>query len=117
MVEKGGVLITVGACHEGIGSDYFFKLAAKYPTPNDALTAGLKDDSFGIHKLIKTARQLRNFSIYYVTNLDEDMVKRVYFNPFKDLGEALKQAVAIIGGKPDIAILEDAGNSVPIIEP
>ena len=117
MVADGGVLITVGACREGIGSEYFMKLAEKYPTPELALGKGIDDDSFGIHKLVKTARQLKKFKVYYVTTLDEDVVKRVYFKSFKDIKIALDEAVSLIGSNAEIAILDDAGYTVPVIKP
>ncbi|MCD6161754.1 MAG: nickel-dependent lactate racemase [candidate division Zixibacteria bacterium] len=117
MVADGGVLIVVGACKEGVGSEYFMNLAEKYPTPEIALDKGITDDSFGIHKLIKTARQLKKNKIYYVTTLDEDVVKRVYFKSFSDIKEALKSALNEIGRNVKIAVLDDAGYTVPVIKP
>jgi nickel-dependent lactate racemase len=116
MVKDGGVLIVMGACREGIGSVYFMELARKYPNPELALTDGINDDSFGIHKLIKTARQLRKFQIFYVTTLDDEEVRRVYFKSFKDIAAALKSAVKTLEKEGEIAILEDAGYSVPVIK-
>jgi nickel-dependent lactate racemase len=115
MVADGGVLITVGACREGAGSEYFLKLAEKYPTPELALSRGMSDDSFGIHKLIKTARQLKKFKVYYATTLDEDIVKRVYLVPFKNIEIALNEALRKAGKNAEMAILDDAGYSVPLV--
>ena len=116
MVANGGVLITAGACHEGIGSEYFVKLADKYPTPDSVLDRGMNDDSFVIHKLIKTARQLQKFRVYYVTALDEDIIKRLYLNPFNNIKEALNAALEEIGKDAKIAVLDDAGYTVPVIK-
>ncbi len=116
MVAPGGVLITMGACKEGTGSEYFMKLAEKYPTPQSALEKGLADDSFGIHKLVKTARQLQNFGVYYVTTLDENEVKKVYFKPFGDIKAALNSALGELDKNVEVAILDDAGYSVPVIK-
>jgi nickel-dependent lactate racemase len=117
MVKTGGVLITMGACLEGTGSDYFMKLADKYPTPESALTEGIKDDSFGIHKLIKTARQLQKFKVFYVTTLDEHQVEKVYFKSFKDIKTAVEAAMKEFNTNFELAVLEDAGYSVPVIKP
>jgi len=116
MVADGGVLITVGACPEGIGSEYFMKLAEKYPTPELVLDGGMSDDSFGIHKLIKTARQLKKFKVFYVTTLDEDVVKRVYLQSFNEIKEALNTALEEIGKNAEMAVLDDAGYTVPVIK-
>lgn len=116
MVADGGVLITMGACHEGVGSEYFIKLAEKYPTPESALREGMADDSFGIHKLIKTARHLRRFDVYYVTTLDEAIMARVYLKAFRSLREALHKALAKLDRSAQIAVLDDAGYAVPVVE-
>lgn len=117
MVASGGVLITMGECAEGTGSEYFMRLADKYPAPESALNEGIDDDSFGIHKLVKTARQLREFKVYYVTALDEKEVRKVYFEPFGEVETALERALCETGPGAELAILDDAGYSVPVIEP
>lgn len=116
MVKDGGVLIVMGACREGIGSKYFMELADKYPTQEDVLRDGIHDDSFGIHKLVKTARQLQKFMVYYITTLDDREVKRVYFKSFKDITAAINSALKELHENIEISILEDAGYSVPVIK-
>ncbi len=115
ITEDGGVLIVMGACLGGVGSEYFIKLAEKYPTPEAALEKGINDDSFGMHKLIKTARQLRHFRIFYVTELDWSIPAKVYFEPYNDLAVALAQAYEIVGQDAEVAVVEDAGYSVPMV--
>jgi len=117
MVKTGGVLITMGACPEGTGSDHFMRLADKYPTPQSALADGINDDSFCIHKLIKTARQLQRFKVFYVTTLDDGLVEKVYFKSFKDIKTAVEAAMKEFNSNIDLAVLEDAGYSVPVIKP
>jgi lactate racemase len=117
LVKDGGILIVVGACPEGTGSEYFMKSAEKYPTPQLALDSAETDHSFGMHKLVKTARQLQQFQIFYVTALDVDIVSKVYFKAFNDIEAALAEAFRIKGEQAEVAILEDAGYSVPIVKP
>ena len=114
MVKQGGVLIVMGACYEGVGSKYFMELAGKYPTPESVLTEGLKDSSFGIHKLVKTARQLQNFRVFYVTTLDDAEVRKVYLKSFEDINTAVEEALKMLDNEIEIGILEDAGYSVPV---
>ncbi|RKX19900.1 MAG: nickel-dependent lactate racemase [Candidatus Zixiibacteriota bacterium] len=116
MVKDGGVLIVMGACKEGVGSEYFMKLVEFYPTPKEVLEKGINDNSFGIHKLIKTARQLKCFKIYYVTMLEGYLVRKVYFKSFNDVNDALKSALSEIGDNVELAFLEDAGYTVPEVK-
>jgi nickel-dependent lactate racemase len=117
MVREGGILIVMGACPEGTGSDYFIRSAEKYPQPQMALAQVDTDNSFGMHKLIKTARQLEHFQIYYVTMLDAEVVHKVYFKAFDEIEAALTEAYKILGDQAEVAILEDAGYTVPIVKP
>ncbi len=114
-VADGGILIVVGACREGIGSPYFAKLAEDYPTPRSALSKkALKDNRFGIHKLIKSARRLEKIKIWYVTNLDDNVIRKLYFEPKQSPQVALRDALESFGGSAKVAILKDACFLVPV---
>jgi nickel-dependent lactate racemase len=114
-VADGGILIVVGACRGGIGSPYFVKLAEDYPTPRSALSEkALKDNRFGIHKLIKTARRLEKIKIWYITNLDDKVIRKLYFEPKPSPHVALKDALGSLGGSAKVAILKDACFLVPV---
>jgi nickel-dependent lactate racemase len=115
-VKDGGILIVVGACNEGSGSDFFMNLANDYPDPQSALSAkALSDNRFGIHKLIKTARRLQKIKIWYVTKLDDSLVSKVYFTPKSSLQKALDEALEEKGKRATIAILRDACFIVPVM--
>ncbi len=115
-VADDGILIVVGACNEGTGSPYFFESAETYPTPESALTSkALNDSGFGMHKLVKTARRLRKMKIWYVTNLDDNLIRKVYYESKNSLEKALSDALKLKGDSSRIAVLMDACYSVPII--
>lgn len=114
-VKEGGILIVVGACHEGIGSPYFVDLAGDYPKPADALSVrAFNDNRFGIHKLVKTARRLKKIKIKYVTKLDDNVIRKLYFEPECSLNDALRGALNYFGGSCEIAVLKDACFLVPV---
>ncbi len=108
-VADGGILVVIGACREGVGSPYFLRLADDYPTPRSALSQqALTDNRFGIHKLIKSARRLEKIKIWYVTNLDDNVIRKLYFEPKQSLQVALRDALEDLGGSAKVAILKDA---------
>ncbi len=113
-VADGGSLVVVGACEEGVGSPYFMKLADDYPEHEMALSEmAFNDKRFGIHKLIRTARQLQRIKIWYVTKLDDNQVRKVYFEPKTALETALSDALKCFGGNANVAILMYACYLVP----
>ena len=106
----------LGACNEGAGSPYFIEVADDYPTAESALSEqAMKDERFGIHKLIKTARRLKEIKIWYVTNLDDKLIRKLYFEPKKSPREALRDALVLKGDSASIAILKDACFLVPVV--
>jgi nickel-dependent lactate racemase len=114
-VRKGGILVVAGACHEGAGSPYFVSYADDYPTPESALSGrAMNDNRFGIHKLIKTARRLKEIKIWYVTNLDDKVIQKLYFEPKKSIRAALQDALDFFGGSACVAVLRDACFLVPV---
>jgi nickel-dependent lactate racemase len=115
-VSDGGILVVVGACNDGIGSDFFVKLADDYPTPESALSPkAMADNRFGIHKLVKTARRLQKMKIWYVTKLDDKVIRKVYYEPKKSLQAALTDALHILGQRARVGILKDACFFVPVL--
>jgi nickel-dependent lactate racemase len=113
-VAEGGILIVVGACPEGAGSGYFLNLAEEYHSPELALSSkALADNRFGIHKLVKTARRLQTMSVWYVTKVDDNVIRKVYYDPKRTLHEALSDALGLLGPNVRIAILKDACFTVP----
>ena len=113
-VADEGILIVVGACQEGVGSPYFVQLADEYPTPDMALSGrALSDNRFGIHKLIKTARSLKKMKIWYVTKLDDKIIRKVYLEPKQSVQAAVDESLRIKGGNAQVAILPGACFLVP----
>lgn len=114
-VKDGGILIVAGACPDGVGSPYFVDLAGDYPKPADALSErAFNDNRFGIHKLVKTARRLKKIKIRYVTKLDDNVIRKLYFEPARSLNDALREALNYFGGSCEIAVLKDACFLVPV---
>jgi nickel-dependent lactate racemase len=115
-VADGGILVVVGACSEGIGSEYFVDQTEIYPTPESALTPkALNDNNFGMHKLIKTARRLQKIKIWYVTKIDDKIIRKVYYESKESLQATLDEAIAQKGLDARVAILRDACFIVPVL--
>jgi nickel-dependent lactate racemase len=115
-VADGGILVVVGACPEGTGSEYFIKLSEDYPTPALALSdKAMQDNRFGIHKLVKTARRLKKIKIWYITKVDDKTIRKVYYEPKESIQAALNDALETMGRHARVAVLRDACFIVPFI--
>ncbi|MEW5993015.1 MAG: lactate racemase domain-containing protein [Candidatus Zixiibacteriota bacterium] len=85
--RDGGDLIILSACTEGIGSPYFFELAANWnPETNEAIDGKLH---FGSHKLSRVVAIGRRIGILLCSRLAPDVVRQVYYEPLDKLQDFL----------------------------
>jgi nickel-dependent lactate racemase len=82
-VTDGGVVVIVSACTEGVGSEYFYRLAASWDkSANRAGDGGLH---FGSHKLSRVIEIGRRIDVLLHSTLPPDMVRRVFYEPLDNL--------------------------------
>ena len=67
-----------------------------------------KPYTLGLHKLVRTARALRRFRLYAVTDMNADEVRRYGYQPYSSIDTALADAAAYIGHPPRVLVVEDS---------
>jgi nickel-dependent lactate racemase len=107
-VRDGGVMIITAPCQEGVGAKFYSRLISEYP--DRSKWHGLKDKPYtlGLHKLVRTARALRRFRLYAVTNMPADEVNRYGYTPFATLDEGLVAALEYVGKPARVLVVEDS---------
>jgi len=115
-VEDGGTLIVLSACNEGIGNDAFFELAKQYPTPESILKVKPAGYSLGYHKLYRTAQQQKRINIYLKSELQDDIVERVYLKPVHDVENVINSELERFGEDTKVVVINDAGHVVPYLQ-
>ena len=110
-VRDGGTLLMFSACNEGIGTRAFYDLAEKYPNSDLLLKHKINSYNLGIHKLYRTALLTKRVNLYLISNLAEDVVRRVYLKPVSNPSGFIKELLA---NNPDLQIIvvRDAGHTV-----
>jgi nickel-dependent lactate racemase len=114
ITEDGGTIIAVSQCREGIGNDEFFKLAERYPSEDDILAMTPVD--LGIHKLYRTALHKKSVSICLKSDLDDDVVRKVYLEPVGDLQKAIDAEIEKRNKKCKVIFVKNAGHLVPYVD-
>lgn len=108
-VKDGGTVILFSPCHEGIGSEAFYKLADRWNDEN--MIAADSNDSFGIHKLYRVNRIGERINVYLHSELENGTPDKVFFKsapePQKIIDELIKRNEELI-----IAVVRDAGHKV-----
>ncbi|MDD4053187.1 MAG: lactate racemase domain-containing protein [candidate division Zixibacteria bacterium] len=108
-VRDGGTLIVVSPCREGIGNDEFYRLAERLRTPETVLAqAAAENPPLGIHKLCRIVRLSRRISVKALTELEPDVLRRVFLEPAEAL-QAERQKFQKGGEKHmEILLVRDA---------
>jgi len=114
-LKKGGILIFVAACKDGIGSQPFYKLLSNSDTPSLVLDKIKKEYQLGYHKAGKMAEIMEWATIYGVSTLQSEILKNIFITKFETLEEALEKAISIKGKEAKIVILTDGCVTVPSI--
>jgi nickel-dependent lactate racemase len=112
-VKKGGAIILVSACRDGVGPPNFLNLLASAATPKDALNKIAQEYKLGYHKAAKMAEIGLNCRMLAVTKLDPEVAKKAHLTPVKTLQEAIDMSLREQGPKAKVTFIMDAVITVP----
>jgi len=120
ITQKGGIIILVAQCKEGIGEEHlnWQKLLVESKGPEDAIERFEREGyDDGNAKAFCFARALRDYRLMVVSDcLDDHLMSRMYMEKYNDINEALKIAISDTKRAPKVAVLTDAVEYLPIVE-
>ncbi len=115
-LEKGGIMILVSGCRDGVGDRGFYDLLAKLKSDGEIQNHLGDRYRLGNHKAARWLSLCRDASLRSVTGLDEDVLRTVRMRNFNSLQEAVDTAVAdllAMGKVPRIGIIPGGSYTVP----
>ncbi len=115
-VREGGVVIILGECAEGVGSDQYLQWMQEYKTPERIEEKIRSDFVVGGHKAYAVTRLMKKAQFILISGLDHALVRTLRFTPAQDMTEALRIAFAKLGPKPRILLMPQASLTVPIVK-
>ena len=101
-LKRGGRLIFVSKCRDGIGDRVFYDQLARSTDPDEIMRNLESEYRLGHHKAAKMAEIAKHVRIGGVTSLPPDELKRISIQPFSVVQEALDAA---LGEKPDAKVM------------
>jgi nickel-dependent lactate racemase len=109
VVADGGSAIVLSACDGGIGSSHFFELADLWDREANRPIDGVQ--RFGSHKLSRVNAMGRRIDVRLHSNLADDTVRRVFYQPLADVSAYLQDRA---GDRQEfrVAVVHDAGHTV-----
>lgn len=112
-VKKGGVVILVGSCKEGLGERVFEEWMTTSPSPESMIERIGRDFQLGGHKAAAIAMVLQNADIYLVSDLEPDFVSSIFLKPYASVQEALEAAFQKLGPDAGVLVMPYGGSTLP----
>ncbi|MBQ6137306.1 MAG: nickel-dependent lactate racemase, partial [Kiritimatiellae bacterium] len=114
-VKKGGTIILIGACNEGLGSATFERWLTQSPTAHSMVEKIGKQFELGGHKAAAIGMVLENASIDLVSEMDDDFVRSIFLNPQPSAQAAFDQAMAKYGPDATVIAMPFGGATLPVV--
>ena len=115
-VKKGGTIILIGACPEGLGSKKFEQWLTSAPTAHAMVERIGKEFELGGHKAAAIGMVLENADIDFVSEMDPEFVRSIFLTPRKSAQEAFDIAFARYGENATVIAMPFGGATLPICD-
>ena len=112
-VKKGGTIVLVGSCREGLGERVFEEWMRGAPTAKSMIDRIQRDFQLGGHKAAAIAMVLENADIYLVSELEPDFVRGIFLTPFDDVQSAFDAALGKQGPDASVLVMPYGGSTLP----
>ncbi len=112
-VKKGGVVILIGSCREGLGEETFEAWMTQSPSPESMIERIQRDFCLGGHKAAAIAMVLQDADIYLVSDLADDFVRKIFLTPYPSAQAALDAALQKLGPDATILAMPYGGSTLP----
>jgi len=115
-VRDGGVIILVASCSEGLGEKVFERWMLNAESPDSLISDIQSNFELGGHKAAAIALVLKKARIFLVSDLDDEFVKGLFMEPFKDVDSALEEAFKILGADAKVILMPYGGSTLPVVK-
>jgi nickel-dependent lactate racemase len=112
-VKAGGIIILVASAKEGFGEEHFEEWMIN-KSPDEMIRDIEEDFMLGGHKAAAIARILKTNQIFFVSDLEDTLVKTIGFKPFKSVNVAIEESIKQLGKDAQIYVIPTGGSVLPI---
>lgn len=115
-VKKGGTIILIGACQEGMGSAKFEQWLTGAPTAHSMVERIEREFELGGHKAAAIGMVLENARIVLVSEMDPEFVERIFLIPRVSAQQAFDEAMELYGENATVIAMPFGGATLPIVK-
>lgn len=110
-VKDGGIIILVASAKEKFGESTFEEwMLGK--EPQEMIKEIKENFKLGGHKAAAIAMVLQKAKIYMVSDLEDELVRKINFIPFKTVQAAIDAALKELGDESQIIVMPAAGSTL-----
>ena len=113
-VRKGGTIILIGACQEGLGSAKFEQWLKEASTAHDLVERIGREFELGGHKAAAIGMVLENAAIDLVSEMEPDFVRSIFLEPYRSAQAAFDDAMKKYGPDATVLAMPFGGATLPI---
>ena len=113
-VRKNGIIIWPASAKEGFGEKTCEEWMRNMK-PKEMIREIQDNFKLGGHKAAAIAMILEEVDIFMVSDLPEELVRQINFEPFGSLQEALDEALRRLGAESKVLVLPAAGSTLPVL--
>lgn len=114
--KKGGVIILLSECREGIGNEDFYRMFIDYRDNKEREEALRENYTIGGHMAFHMSLMAEKFKIFLLSNLPGDEVRKTGMEPIKSLRDGLEKAKTLLGPNPSTYIIPEGHKLLPILK-
>ena len=114
-VKDGGIIIMVGSCKEGFGSKIFEEWMTEADSPDDIIARIREKFVLGGHKAAAIALVQKKAKIFMVSEMDADIVKSIFMEPYTSVQEAYNDAIKELGQDVKVLVMPYGGSTLPVV--
>lgn len=114
-VKKGGIIILIASCKEGLGEAVFEDWMTTIPNPPAMVERIRQDFRLGGHKAAAIAMVLENAEVFFVSEMDPAFVRRIFLTPFPSAQAALDAAFEQLGPDATVLAMPFGGSTLPAV--
>jgi nickel-dependent lactate racemase len=112
-VKKGGIIVLIGSCKEGLGEKTFEEWMTSALTTHSLIDRIQREFRLGGHKAAAIAMVLENADIYLVSEMDDKLVQSLFMQPFHTVQEAYDAACRKLGRNASVLAMPYGGSTLP----
>lgn len=113
-VKDGGIIILLASCKEGLGEEVFEKWILNSGSVDKMIADIEANFELGGHKAAAIALVRKKAKIFIVSDLDKNISRKIFMEPFEDMNEALKAAYIELGNDAKVILMPFGGSTLPV---